>query len=204
MMIARQEYIGEDSQGWPHAVGEKCDHTSSRIALLLLFPLFVSANTLAAEPKQIVLLHSYRPNFRTMERLCPVGFVQELEQKWPWPLDIQDFSVITARNRDQNGEAQFAEYLNALFSSERPTSLSLSEHQPPHLCNGTRPVYFPPRRWCLLLLTRDASPPRFNRERYGSRGAAEHPLLFGNILQLLPDTKTIAVLGSGNSPNERF
>jgi signal transduction histidine kinase/ABC-type uncharacterized transport system substrate-binding protein len=164
---------------------------------------FVSANTLAAEPKQIVLLHSYGPNFKPWSDYAK-SLRQELEQKSLWPLDIQDFSVITARNRDQNGEAQFAEYLNALFSQRAPDII---------VAFGAPAAAFVQRHRASLFPTAPMVLTAVDQRRVTAAALTENdtvvavrlsiPLLFGNILRLLPDTKTIAVL-IGNSPNERF
>ena len=80
---------------------------------------FISLNAAVAEPKQVVALHSYGQNFKPWGDYAK-ALRQELERQSPWPLDIQEFSVITARNRDENAENQFAEYLNALFSKRAP------------------------------------------------------------------------------------
>lgn len=171
--------------------------------VIAVVSFFVSANTLAAEPKQIVLLHSYGPNFKPWSDYAK-SLRQELEQKSPWPLDIQDFSVITARNRDQNGEAQFAEYLNALFSQRAPDII---------VAFGAPAAAFVQRHRASLFPTAPMVLTAVDQRRVTAAALTENdtvvavrlsiPLLFGNILQLLPDTKTIAVL-IGNSPNERF
>jgi ABC-type uncharacterized transport system substrate-binding protein len=171
--------------------------------VIAVVSLFVSANTLAAEPKQIVLLHSYGPNFKPWSDYAK-SLRQELEQKSPWPLDIQDFSVITARNRDQNGEAQFAEYLNALFSQRAPDII---------VAFGAPAAAFVQRHRASLFPTAPMVLTAVDQRRVTAAALTENdtvvavrlsiPLLFGNILRLLPDTKTIAVL-IGNSPNERF
>src|SRR5438552_569307 len=60
----------------------------------------------AVQPKQILFLHSYGPNFQpwgTWSR--EIGYA--LIRQSPWPLDIQEQSLVTARNGDDAAEARF-------------------------------------------------------------------------------------------------
>src|SRR5262245_2694554 len=70
----------------------------------------------AAEPKRLIFLHSYGQNFKPWSEYAK-ALRQELDSRSPWPLDIQDFSLLTARSFDGNAETKFTEYLGALFSS---------------------------------------------------------------------------------------
>src|SRR5260370_36276090 len=75
----------------------------------------------AAQPKKILFLHSFGPNFQpwaTWRR--EIG--RELNRQSPWPLDIQEQSLVTARGGDDPSESKFAEYLGVLCA-ERPPDL---------------------------------------------------------------------------------
>src|ERR1700674_2040727 len=64
----------------------------------------------AAQPKKIVLLHSYGQNFEpgaTWSR----EIHNELNRQSPWPLEFQDYSIVTALDGDDAAEAKFVEYL---------------------------------------------------------------------------------------------
>jgi hypothetical protein len=64
--------------------------------------------------ENILFLHSFSPNFQpwaTWSR--EIG--RELNRQSPWPLDIQEQSLITAPS-----EAKFAEYLGALYTQRPP------------------------------------------------------------------------------------
>jgi len=70
----------------------------------------------AAQPKQILFLHSYGPNFQ------PLAFWSreirhELNRQSPWPLEIQEYSLVTAQGGNDTAEAKFAEYLAAMTLS---------------------------------------------------------------------------------------
>ena len=48
------------------------------------------------------------------------GNPKELNRQSPWPLDIQEQSLVTARNGDDAAEAKFVEYLGALYAQRAP------------------------------------------------------------------------------------
>jgi signal transduction histidine kinase len=171
-------------------------------ALAALFFL-ISLNAALAEPKQIVVLHSYGQNFKPWSNYAK-ALRQELDRQSSWPLDIQDFSLITARDRDEDAESQFAGYLKALFSKRAPDIVVAFGAPAAVFVQRHRADLFPATPMVLTAV---------DQRRVTVAGLTENdtvvgvrlsiPVLFGNILHLLPDTKTIAVL-IGNSPNERF
>ncbi len=60
--------------------------------------LLVSVGESAAQPKQILFLQSFGPNFQPWATWSR-EIRNELNRQSPWPLDIQEHSVITARDR---------------------------------------------------------------------------------------------------------
>jgi hypothetical protein len=73
----------------------------------------------AAQPKKILFLHSFGPNFQpwaTWSR--EIG--RELNRQSPWPLDIQEQSLVTARDGDDPSEPKFVEYLGGLYARRPP------------------------------------------------------------------------------------
>jgi signal transduction histidine kinase/ABC-type uncharacterized transport system substrate-binding protein len=165
--------------------------------------VLVSLNAAAADPKQVVVLHSYGQDFKPWSDYAK-ALRQELDRQSPWPLNIQDFSVITARNRDESAEIQFAAYLNALFSRDAPDIIVAFGAPAAAFLQRHRADLFPTTPVVLTAVDQR----RVRETALTGKDAVvavrlSIPVLFGNILQLLPDTKTIAVL-IGNSPNERF
>ncbi len=73
----------------------------------------------AAQPKRILFLHSFGPNFEQ-----GVAWSREirnqLNRQSPWPLDIQEQSLVTARDGDDAAEVKFVEYLAALYAQRPP------------------------------------------------------------------------------------
>ena len=73
----------------------------------------------AAQPKKIVVLHSYGQNFEPWATWSR-EIRNQLNRQSPWPLDIQEYSLVTARNGDAAAEAKFVEYLKALYAQRPP------------------------------------------------------------------------------------
>jgi signal transduction histidine kinase len=179
-------------------VGSPVKYCFSAAAFLLIL-----LNAAAAEPRRVVVLHSYGQNFKPWSEYAK-ALRQELDRQSPWPLDIQDFSLITARTQDENAEVQFAAYLGALFSRHGPDIL---------VAFGAPAAAFVQRHRAQLFPTTPMVLTAVDERRVQQSALTENdtvvavrlsiPVLFGNILRLLPKTKTVAVV-IGNSPNERF
>ncbi len=55
----------------------------------------------AAQPKKVLFLHSFGPNFQPWATWSR-EIRNELIRQSPWPLDIQDQSLVTARDGDRH------------------------------------------------------------------------------------------------------
>ena len=165
--------------------------------------LLVTLGTAAAESKRVMMLHSFGRDAKPWSDYAK-NIRGELDRQSPWPLDITEHPLLAARSSEENPEAAFAEYLRALYT-ERPLDLIVSF--------GAPAVAFVQRYRKQLFAT---TPMVFTaveqrRVRYSiltpndTVVAVAHsfPAIFENILRVLPDTTTVAVV-SGNSPNERF
>jgi len=178
-----------------------------RVAWLLVvctaMTMLVSTRTsfAAADPKTVLLLHSYGQNFKPWSEYSR-ALRQELERRSPWRLVIQDISVITAGGED-NAEHQLVDYLRSAFVN--PPDLMVAFGAPgASFAQTHRSELFPDvpliltaieeRRVQSAVLTKNDTAVSFRQST---------SVLFGNILQLLPDTKSVAVV-IGNSPNEQF
>ena len=69
----------------------------------------------AVESKRVLLLHSFGQTFKPWSEYGQ-AIRAELDRQSPWPLDIIDYSVVSARFSDENPEVPFVEYLRALFA----------------------------------------------------------------------------------------
>jgi signal transduction histidine kinase len=157
----------------------------------------------AGEPKTVLILQSYGQNFKPWSEYSR-ALRQELERRSPWRLIIQDFSVITARAEEEKAEYQFVDYLRALFVHRSPDLIVAFGAPGAAFAQTHRKELFPgaplilaaieERRVQSVVLTGNDTVVSVRQNI---------PALFGNILQLLPNTKTVAVV-IGDSPNERF
>jgi len=69
----------------------------------------------AAQPKQVLFLPPYGQNFEPWA-VWSREARNELIRQSPWPLDIQEHSVVSARNDDGAAERTFVEYLRSLYA----------------------------------------------------------------------------------------
>lgn len=73
----------------------------------------------ATQPKRIVVLYSYGQNFQAWATWGR-AIRTELNRQSSWPLDIQEHSLVTARNGDEAAEARFVDFLKALYAQRPP------------------------------------------------------------------------------------
>jgi signal transduction histidine kinase len=157
----------------------------------------------AAETKRVMLLHSFGRDFKPWSDYAR-SIREELERQSPWPLDITDHSLVTARSSDEDPEPAFVEYLRATFV-KRPPDLIVSIGAPAtafvqrhrERLFATTPMVFTAveqRRVQQSRLTaNDAPVPVWINYRAA----------FENILHVLPATQNIIVV-VGSSPIEKF
>src|SRR5262245_49102186 len=91
-----------------------------RICATLGLAVFLAAwagcpTGLAADPKRVMLLHSFGRDFKPWSEHGK-ALRTELERQSPWPLDITENSLVTARFSDDDAEAPFVDYLRAVFA----------------------------------------------------------------------------------------
>ena len=175
--------------------------------LILLFALIsaLPAPLLAAEPghKRVMILHSVGREFRPWNEYAR-AIRAELDQQSPWPLDVQEHSLVAARSADVNPDTPFLEYLRMLYAGQPPDLVIGVGAPAASFLQRYRPQLFP------------ATPALFTaiearRVQYSSMTdndtvvAVTHRflVLFESFLKISPGTRTIAIV-NGDSPNERF
>jgi ABC-type uncharacterized transport system substrate-binding protein len=151
-----------------------------------------------------MLLHSFGREFRPWSEYAKAIRI-ELYRQSPWPLDIHDHSLITARFSDENAELAFVEYLRALYSERRPLDLVISLGAPAAgFVQRHRQQLFPATP--MLLTAVEQRRVRFSSLTGNDAVVAlvhDFAAVFENILRVLPDTKTVAVV-NGKSSAEQF
>src|SRR5258705_10546660 len=91
------------------------------IVVCTAIPMFIPTRTCIAadEPKTVLILQSFDQNSKPWSEYSK-ALRQELERRSPWPVIIEEVSVITARADEQNAETQFVGHLHALFDHPPP------------------------------------------------------------------------------------
>ncbi|MBR1252601.1 HAMP domain-containing histidine kinase [Bradyrhizobium sp. AUGA SZCCT0240] len=155
------------------------------------------------EPKRVLMLHSFGRDFRPWSAYA-LSIKVALEQQSPWPLDVQEHNLLTARFNNPGPEAPFVDYLRSLYAGRQP-DIVLSVGAPAaRFVQKYRGQLFPDAPMVLtaieqrlvdrsLLTDNDTVVSVYN----------DFSAFFGSILQVLPDTQTIAVV-IGASPLEKF
>jgi signal transduction histidine kinase len=149
------------------------------------------------------MLHSFGRDFRPWSEFART-IRAELEQQSLWPLDLQEHTLLTARFNNPGPEAPFVDYLRSLYSG-RPPDIVLSIGAPAaKFVQKYRAQLFPETPMVLTaveqrlvnhagLTDKDTVVSVYN----------DFSGFFRSILQVLPDTQTIAVV-IGASPLEKF
>ena len=140
----------------------------------------------AVQPKKILLLHTFGPNFE-QGAAWSREIQRELNKQSPWPLNIQEQSLVTAVDGDDTAEAKFGEYLKALYA-QRPPDLIVALGAPAaRFVQQHRPDLYPTTPMLLAAVeVRRVEPSMLSEQdavagvRYDDVAAME------NILRLLP------------------
>ena len=80
---------------------------------------FACSVVLANEPKRVILLSSFGREFKPWRDYI-IAIRKELERRSPWPIEISDFALVSARRTDGDPEPYLVEYLGSLFSRHSP------------------------------------------------------------------------------------
>ncbi|MEK9282997.1 sensor histidine kinase [Bradyrhizobium sp. ISRA442] len=156
-----------------------------------------------SEPKHILVLHSFGREFRPWSEYAR-SIKAELERQSPWPLDIQEHALLTARFNNPGPEAPFVEYLGSLYHGA-PPDIVLSIGAPAaQFVQKYRGKLFPDTPMVLTAVEqRLVNQLDLTDNDVVVAVRNDFTAAFKNILQVLPATRTVAVV-VGASPLERF
>ena len=173
------------------------------VVTAFLVASFACPATLATEPKRVIMLHSFGREFKPWRDYAST-IRAELERQSPWPLDIQDQSLISARSSNEDPEAPFIGYLRALYSKNPPDLIVGIGAPAAVFVQRNRPQIFPNAPMVFTAMEQRRIDVSALTER-DTVVAMTHDFAAAieNILRVLPDTKNVTVV-SGYSPNERF
>jgi signal transduction histidine kinase/ABC-type uncharacterized transport system substrate-binding protein len=171
--------------------------------VLFAYDLTVCSCLQAAEAKRVLILHSFGRDFRPWGQYATT-IREELDRLSPWPLDIQDHSLVTARSSKENTEAPFIAYLNALNSRYPPDLIIAIGAPAANFLQRNRPRLF--RTTPMVLTAVEQRRIQFEDLTDNDTVVAvahDFPQSFETIRRVLPSTKRIVVI-NGASPNEKF
>ncbi|MET4386094.1 signal transduction histidine kinase [Bradyrhizobium sp. F1.4.3] len=155
------------------------------------------------ELKRVLMLYSFGREFRPWSQYAR-SIKGELERQTPWSLDIQEHTLLTARFNDPGPEEPFVDYLRSLYSRVPPDIVISIGAPAARFVQKYREQLFPGVPMVLTVV----------EERLVNRAGLtdndtvisvqnNFKAVFGSILQVLPDTKMIAIV-IGVSRLEKF
>ena len=149
------------------------------------------------------MLHSFGPRFKPWSAYAET-IRSEINRQSRKSVDFVDQSLVNARAGDAQSEAPFVEYLSALYAGH-PLDLIIAFGAPAAtFVQQHRQRLFP----TVPMVITAVDHRRVQYEKLTENDTVvpitnNVPVVFENILQVLPSTKTIAIL-VGASPIERF
>jgi signal transduction histidine kinase len=193
--------IGAIKPGWPVLAARR----GLCVCLLLLAVITPGPANSAprGEPKRVLMLHSFGREFRPWSEYA-LRIKAELRQQSPWPLDIQEHALLTARLSNLEPEAPFVDYLRSLYHSHPPDIVVSIGAPAAAFVQKFRPQLFPDTPMVLTAVEQRL----VNHVGLTDNDTVisvhnDFSAFFGSILQVLPHTQTIAVI-IGASPLEKF
>jgi signal transduction histidine kinase len=165
--------------------------------------LCVSVGAEAASPKRVLLIYSYGRDVAPFDSVAAV-FRTELARGFPEPIVVFEATLDAGLSAPAEGEQPFLAYLKDRYAGTAPDLVVTLGAPAARFYLDNRDRLFPATPLVMasvaVQLARSGAL-RANDEAL--LGELDFPGLFDNILQLLPDTKTIAVI-LGASALERF
>jgi signal transduction histidine kinase len=160
-------------------------------------------NVYAAEPKRILMLHSFGRDTSPYDTIT-AAFRTEMLRAWPGQVAFYDFSLESGRPAVSDENAGAVEVLRSRFAG-MTLDLVVAVGPPASRFYGAhREELFPSVPLLMLGMDQRVAPTEHLKPGDAIVGAKNSPpLVLNNVLALLPGTTTVAVV-LGDSPNERF
>jgi hypothetical protein len=195
--------VGGEQRG-PRHFGLATGTSYLRMICCALIIFCGAANyAMAADAKRVMFLHSFGPLFKPWSDYARAIRAETIRQA-KWPIDFSDFSLAGARSDDGESEAPLVQYLRALYLRE-PLDLIIAVGAPAaSFIQRHRGELFPTTPMIFTAVDRR----RVDYDHLSENDtvvAVDHDFaaILKTILQVLPDTKTVAIV-NGVSPNEVF
>jgi signal transduction histidine kinase/ABC-type uncharacterized transport system substrate-binding protein len=164
---------------------------------------FAGGNATAAEPRRVLLLHSFGWNFQAEDAFGDY-LRTDLAQKSPYPLDPYEVVLEIARFSDGERDEAFANYLRALFATHPPDLIVTLVSPAARFIQRHRRDLFPSAPVIFAALdARAIKDATLTANDTMVAVSTDQRATIENILRTLPGTTTIAVV-TGDAPIERF
>ncbi len=176
---------------------------SMRGWLTLIILIFAAVSPAAAQPKRVLLLHSFGPQFVPWVFFAG-QFREELFKQSPDKIDLYEASLEGSRFQQPDEQGPIVDYLVALFETRKLDLIVTIGAPATFFIQKYRPKFFPSTP--LII-----GAPEQRAINYGMLTSNDAPVAVAldfnkwieSILQVLPDTTHIA-WAVGASPLERF
>jgi signal transduction histidine kinase len=157
-----------------------------------------------AQPRRILLLHSAGHPLSPWSDIA-ASFRKSMVERAPWPVEVYEASFDVSRyDGHPEEEPPLVDYLRSLFAQRNfdlvvPVAVPATDFVQRHRANLFHTV---------PMLTIGAAEGRIPKESLGDIDAivatkVDLDAYFKNVFDVLPDTRTIAIVG-GSSPPERY
>src|SRR6266513_6047121 len=171
-----------------------------RAGLLLLVLAALSAH--AAEPKRILMLHSFGRATSPYDSASST-FRDNMLDAWPGQVAFYDFALEVGRPVNRN-EAAIIEVIRSRFADTKLDLVVAVGPPASHFYGKYREALFPSVPLLMLSMDQRIAPVEYLKPGDAVVGIKLSPTrLLSDILALLPDTTTLAVI-FGDSPGERI
>jgi signal transduction histidine kinase/ABC-type uncharacterized transport system substrate-binding protein len=162
-----------------------------------------AGNATAAEPKRVLLLHSFGWNFQAEDAFA--GYLRtDLAEKSPYALDRYEVSLEIARFTDGEQDDAFVGYLRALFATHPPDLIITMVSPAARFIQRHRQDLFPSTPVIFAALdARAIKDATLTGNDTTVAVSIDLNAAIENILRTLPNTTTLAVV-MGDAPIEKF
>jgi signal transduction histidine kinase len=174
---------------------------TAALALALLLATPGQSQAADPEPKRIMMLHSFGLRFRPWTDYSE-ALRAELSRRAS--IEFQDYSLLNARRNSDKSDAPFVEYLRTLNIDQPPDLIIAIGAPAANFVQAHRKDLF--RTTPMLYTLVERRRVDFDKlTKYDTVVAItnDDPVFFENILQVLPQTTTIAIV-VGASPSETW
>ena len=156
-----------------------------------------------SDSKRVLMLHSFGRDFLPWSEYAR-SIKTNLEERSPWPLDIQELTLLSARFVAPGPEEPFVEYLHSLYAGQPPDIVLSIGGPAAGFVQRHRDKLFPKAPMVLTTVEeRLIDRARLTRKDAVVSVRNEFVTAFRNVLQVLPETQTIALV-IGASALEKF